>query len=90
MMAAPVSAFSPGELAAMLRFVAEENPHLTLALVWAIVTNPDAVVQLRAAERLVLSRHLVELTNLDPALRAAVEASGPALLRMQVPDRDPL
>jgi len=69
------------ELAASVRFVAREAPHLALALVWSIVTNPEAVDALRDAGPMVEPEHLAELTELDDALRIAVEASGPARQR---------
>ena len=70
------------ELAATSRYVATTAPHLNLALVWAIVTNPEAVDALRDGGTLLVEpAHLLELAALDPALEAVVETSGPALLR---------
>lgn len=67
------------ELAATVRFVARETPHLALALVWSIVTNPDAVRVFQDAGHLVDPAHLVELARLDPALQALVQSSDPAV-----------
>lgn len=67
------------ELAATVRFVAREAPHLALALVWSIVTNLNAVRELQEASRLVEPTHLVELARLDPALQAVVQSSDPAV-----------
>lgn len=75
------SGLTAEELAAAVRFVAREAPHLELALVWSIVTNPEAVEALRDAGSMVKPEQLVELVELDEALRVAVEASGPARLR---------
>lgn len=74
-------ALTAAELAAAVRFVAKEAPHLALALVWSIVTNPDGVAVLRDAVHLVEPAQLSELAALDPALDAAVQSSGPARLR---------
>lgn len=69
------------ELAAAVRFVARETPHLALALVFSIVTNPEAVTALGAAGSMIEPEHLAELADLDEALRIAVESSRPACRR---------
>jgi len=68
---------------ASVRYVAREKPHLILALMWAIVTNQDAVEALRDnAGRQVEPEQLAELSGLDPLLGLVVRASGPAQLRL--------
>lgn len=73
------AALRADELAATVRFVAREAPHLALSLVWSIVTNPDAVLELREAGHMVEPEHLIELARLDPALQAVVQSSDPAV-----------
>lgn len=71
------------ELATTIRFVAKEAPHLALAFVWSIVTNPNAVRELQDAGHLVDPAHLVVLARLDPALQAVVQSSEPAVRAVQ-------
>lgn len=85
----PPPDLTAAELAAAVRFVARQTPHLALALVWSIVTNPQAVRTLREASQMVEPEHVAELAELDEVLRIAVESSGPARLRRSVAASDP-